>query len=262
MTEAALALENMSLREGSRLLLDRVSFSIPAGSVYALLGRAGTGKSSLVRCALGQQKPSEGRCLLFGEDARRNRRKFRERIALVAAETAAGPLRDRALARALEISPELLVLDDPTRGLDESARKELFEELGRKLAEKRITVLFATSDPAGIETIADRVGILSKGRLVVDEDLESLLRRFRRISYRNEITETRTEYGTELDAFDAVRVRVRGWGVEAVVSNFDDPAFEAFLRQDGVTAASAAPMSLADVFAALAEEPVQPGPSR
>ena len=48
--------------------LEEISFSVPRGSVYALLGRNGAGKSSLVRCLLGQQKPTAGACSLFGED--------------------------------------------------------------------------------------------------------------------------------------------------------------------------------------------------
>jgi len=59
-------------------------------------------------------------------------------------------------------------------------------------------------------------------------EIETLKSRFRRIRYGNRITETRAVYGTELDAFEAVSVKVRGWGVEAIVSNFDDSAFERF----------------------------------
>jgi len=88
----------------------------------------------------------------------------------------------------------------------------LFEEPTDALDHLSRTVPFRHD---GVEGFADRVGILSKGRLAVDEDPASLSRRFRRITYRNEVTETRTDYGTELDAFEAVRVRVRGWGVEA-----------------------------------------------
>ncbi len=168
------------------------------------------------------------------------------------AGTADVSCRIRELRRALESSPELLVLDDPAFGLADDARTELFGELQGIRAGRQIAVLLAAADPAGIEPIADRVGILAKGRLSIDDDLEVLLRRFRRISYRNEITETRTDYGTELDRFDAVRVRVRGWGVEAVVSNFDDSAFEAFRLQDGVTDARSTPMPLAEIFAAVA----------
>ncbi len=257
MTETVLALDSVSIDEGRSRRVDRVSFSIPAGIVYALLGR--TEISTLVRCALGQQKPSEGRVLLFGEDARRNRRRLRKRVAVVTAGMTDSS-RIPELRRALETSPELLVLENPGLGLGEDARKGLFEELRAAFAQRRITVFLAAAEPADIESIANRVGILAKGRLSVDEDLPVLLRRFRRISYRNEITETRTDYGSELDGFDAVRVRARGWGVEAVVSNFDESAFEAFRLQDGVMDAGATPMTLAEIFAAVAGDPASPDP--
>jgi len=156
------------------------------------------------------------------------------------------------LALALGASPDLLVLDDPTLGLDPVARHELFGDLIGELADRGTTVFLTTHDLAGVEGIADRVGILTGGKLAVEGDLEELKSRFRRITYSNEITPSRESYGTELDLFDAARVRVRGWGVEAVVSNFDEARFERFRAQEGVSGAGAEPMSLEEIFLAVA----------
>jgi len=112
------------------------------------------------------------------------------------------------------------------------------------------TVFATVSDPL-LASLADRVGFLKDGRLLLDEEVPILLSRFRRLRYTNELTETRTEYGTELDAFDAVRVRVRGWGVDAVVSNFDEAAFERFRETEGVTNVEALPMTLTEIFEAV-----------
>src|SRR5206468_6224950 len=68
-----IALEALTVRYGRRLALDQVSLDIPEGSVYALLGRNGAGKSSLVRCLLGGQRPSSGRAMLLGRDVWRER---------------------------------------------------------------------------------------------------------------------------------------------------------------------------------------------
>ncbi len=81
--------------------------------------------------------------------------------------------------------------------------------------------------------------------------MESLKARFRRIRYANRLTETRTAFGTELDAFHAERVRVRGWGIEAIVSNFDETAFEHFRAIDGVENAAAEALPLEEIFLAL-----------
>ena len=246
MAAPVLALEDLSIDEGRSRVVDRVSFSIPPGRVFALLGRPGSGKSRIVQCALGLEKPSAGRAILFGEDAAKHGRKLRKRTAL-----AASP---RDAERALDLPVELLVLDGSADGIGEPARGELFERIRRKVSRDQTAVFLAAADPGGLEAVADRVAILARTRLAADAAPESLFRRFRRISYRNEITETRTEYGAELDAFDAVRVRVRGWGVEAVVSNFDGPAFDAFARPDGVADAKAEPLSLPEIFEAVAGE--------
>lgn len=156
-------------------------------------------------------------------------------------------------ALALGHAPDLLVLDDPTLGLDAVARHDLYGELVGELADRGTTVFLTTHDLAGIEGIVDHVGILSGGRLVVDESVEDLKARFRRIAYANEITPRRAEYGRELDIFDAARVRVRGWGVDAVVTNFDEERFDRFRGQEGVRVASSEALSLEEIFLAVAE---------
>jgi ABC-type multidrug transport system ATPase subunit len=158
------------------------------------------------------------------------------------------------LALALGHGPELLVLDDPTLGLDAVARRALFGEIVGELADRGTTVFLTTHDLSGFEGIATRVGILRDGRLALDEELESLKKRFRRIRYANRLTETRTAFGTELDGFDAVRVQVRGWGIDAVVSNFDEATFERFRGIDGVDDATAEALPLEDIFLAVAGE--------
>ena len=158
------------------------------------------------------------------------------------------------LSIALGHAPELLVLDDPTLGLDVVARKALYAELVGELADRGTTVFVTTHDLAGIEGIATHVGILKEGRLMLDEAAEALKSRFRRIRYGNRMTETRAVYGEELDGFDALRVKVRGWGVDAVVSNYEEVSFERFRQIDGVVDAEAAPMSLEEIFLAIAGE--------
>ena len=222
-----IVLEGLTVRYGDRLALDSVSLTVPEGSVYALLGRNGAGKSSLVRCLLGQQRPKAGRVLLFGRDVWDHRAAVLQDVGIVPEEPDApasmtarqlsrfcsrlynswdGPgLEERlrrfgvssgtpfgklskgqkaqvALALALASSPRLLVLDDPTLGLDAVARKDLFEELIGELADRGITVLITTHDLAGAERIADRVGVLRRGRLVLNEEMETLRGRFRTIS--------------------------------------------------------------------------------
>jgi ABC-2 type transport system ATP-binding protein len=203
-------------------LLHDLRLAVPRGMVYALLGRNGAGKSSLVRCLLGQQKPTAGSARLFGRDAWAHRAWAMARVGVVPEEPDAPPEMTAAqilafaarvyarwdaastrarlarfapldvpfarlskgqkgavmLALALGHSPELLVLDDPTLGLDVIARDAVFGEVIGDLADHGTTVFITTHDLAAIERLADRIGILSGGRLALDEDVESLKARW------------------------------------------------------------------------------------
>lgn len=293
----AVRVEGLTVRYGPSTAVDDVSLAVPRGAVYALLGRNGAGKSSLVRCVLGQQKPTAGRALLFGRDVWRERAALMGRLGVVSEEpdvppgmTALALVRfskplyatwdaegflsrlERfgvpkdvpfgklskgqkglvALGLALAPAPELLLLDDPTLGLDAVARKAVFEELIGDLADRGTTVFLTTHDLAGVEGLADRIGILRGGRLVLDEPMESLKGRFRRLRYANERTEARATYGDELDDFHAEAVKVRGWGIEAVVSNFTDEAFVRFAAREGVVDAGESALSLEEIFLSVA----------
>jgi ABC-2 type transport system ATP-binding protein len=202
---SVIRVDSLSVRYGRSVAVDAVSLDVAPGSVYALLGRNGAGKSSLVRCLVGQQKPERGRVALFGEDVWSRREVLMQRVGIVPEDSDVPPempvarvaafsralyprwndeavrarlerfsLRPEArfgnlskgqkkqvmLTMALATSPELLVLDDPTLGLDVVARKSLFDEVISDLADRGTTVLITTHDLAGVEALADRVGIL------------------------------------------------------------------------------------------------------
>ena len=78
------------------------------------------------------------------------------------------------LALALGHSPELLVLDDPTLGLDVVARDAVFREVIGDLADRGTTVFVTSHDLRAIEGLADHVAILHDTRLAVAGSLEEL----------------------------------------------------------------------------------------
>jgi len=284
MSGDAIRIDDLTVRYGRKTAVDGVSLSVAPGAVYALLGRNGAGKSSLVRCMLGEQKPERGTASLLGQDAWTNRTSLMRRAGVVAEEADAPPaMRVDAIARfsaalyprwnraafderlarfsvsgrarfgelskgqkkqvsvalALAHEPELLVLDDPTLGLDVVARKSLFEEVIAELADRGTTVFITTHDLAGVETIADRVAMMANGRIVVDEELESLKSRFRRVRF----AATRP-----VAAGNLATAAVRSWGTgtEMIVTNYDPAS-----RLD---AAEVSPMSLEEIFIAVTGE--------
>ena len=83
-----------------------------------------------------------------------------------------------ALARALLTAPILLLLDEPTTGLDPRSKQEVQEFIREVRAEHDATVLLCTHDLAEAETLADRVGILDNGELLCLEPADDLKRRY------------------------------------------------------------------------------------
>jgi ABC-2 type transport system ATP-binding protein len=83
-----------------------------------------------------------------------------------------------ALARALLTSPTLLLLDEPTTGLDPRSKLEVQSFLTELRATHDTTTLLCTHDMAEAEALADRIGILEQGRLLALEPAADLRRRY------------------------------------------------------------------------------------
>jgi ABC-2 type transport system ATP-binding protein len=86
-----------------------------------------------------------------------------------------------ALLLALAHQPRLLVLDEPTTGLDPVARREVLAELMAVLADERRTILFSSHNTLDVEQISDRIAFIDRGRIIDFADKESLLDRWRRL---------------------------------------------------------------------------------
>ncbi len=289
--ESVLSVEGLSVRYAGRTVLEDVSLDVPRGSVFALLGRNGMGKSSLVRCALGQQKPAAGSARLFGEDVWASRARAMARVGVVPEEPDAPPemtaddlirfcrplyatwddaVAANLLARlevprrtafeklskgqkgavmlalALAPVPDLLVLDDPTLGLDVVARRVLYDEIIGALADRGTTAFVTTHDLAGIEGIVERVGILKDRRLVLAESLETLKERFRRLRCAG------SDGGTFSWApFEVVEVIERDWGRQAVTTNFSEERLAAFEAGAVVADVEVGALDLEEIFLAV-----------
>jgi molybdate transport system ATP-binding protein len=79
-----------------------------------------------------------------------------------------------ALARALVLEPDVLLLDEPTAGLDVTVRRRFREELGRVIRHRASSVVLITHDAADAFDLADRVAVMEGGRIVQEGTPEEL----------------------------------------------------------------------------------------
>jgi ABC-2 type transport system ATP-binding protein len=77
--------------------------------------------------------------------------------------------------------PRLLVLDEPTTGLDPVARHEILSELMEVLSDERRAVLFSSHNTQDVEQISDQITFMDRGRIIDSSDKETFLERWRRI---------------------------------------------------------------------------------
>jgi ABC-2 type transport system ATP-binding protein len=87
-----------------------------------------------------------------------------------------------ALLLALSRGAELLILDEPTEGLDPAAIEEVLQILVRMVAEEEVTIFFSSHQIAEVEQIADHVLIINRGRAVVAGALDDVKENYRRIN--------------------------------------------------------------------------------
>lgn len=86
-----------------------------------------------------------------------------------------------ALLLALARRPRLLVLDEPTTGLDPVARREVLAELIAVLAEEERTIFFSSQNTLDVEQISDQITFIDRGRIIDSANKETFLDRWRRL---------------------------------------------------------------------------------
>ena len=95
-----------------------------------------------------------------------------------------GELAKASLLVALAHRPELLVLDEPSSGLDPVVRRELLEAIVRSVADEGRTVLFSSHLLDEVARVSDRVAMLAHGRLVLSGELYAIMETHRRAVIR------------------------------------------------------------------------------
>jgi ABC-2 type transport system ATP-binding protein len=160
-----------------------------------------------------------------------------------------GERRRVGLACALCASPDLIILDEPTVGLDLENRQTFFSYLKRLVGEKQRTVLFSTHHLDEVEQLASRVVVLHKGRVIREGVVESI----------------RSAYGHKRVRFQASRVGPlpAPWSLEVlrpsifeVVTNEADELVRWLVRQNiDFSSLEIQSVSLEEIFVKIVSSP-------
>jgi len=118
-------------------------------------------------------------------------------------ELSGGMKRRLSIAKALSHEPQLLFLDEPTAGVDVELRKDMWV-LVRRLRNEGVTVILTTHYIEEAEAIADRVGIIDKGQLLLVEEKESLMQRLGQKQLTIELQDPLKDLPSKLSDYDIV----------------------------------------------------------
>ncbi len=139
--------------------------------------------------------------------------------------------------------PKLLLLDEPTTGLDPVARGEVLQAIAEVLRDEDRSVLFSSHNTRDVEQISDSIAFLHRGRLVAVRDKESFLESWRRILCHGEWREAIAALP------EVASARRNGSVIELKAKDFSDRLLEK-LRQLGLTVSAVERMDLEDIFIA------------
>ncbi len=188
-----------------RDVLNGVSFSVKTGEIYAILGGNGSGKTTSLAAASSLLKPYAGEIRVFGKKLKdyKNQSLYRECLTMLPqdvqtvflANTVKEELKDAqygmsllpidftryfdmhpydlsggeqqllALAKVLSTKPKLLLLDEPTKGVDASTKKQLTSIL-KSLKETGMTIVLVTHDTDFAAETADKCAMFFRGQIV------------------------------------------------------------------------------------------------
>src|ERR1700719_863470 len=115
--------------------------------------------------------------------------------------TLSGGMKRRVLiAKALSHEPQILFLDEPTAGVDVELRRDMWEMV-RRLRESGVTIILTTHYIEEAEKMADRIGVISKGELLVVEDKSLLMRKLGKKQLTLQLQNRLAKIPTELSGY-------------------------------------------------------------
>jgi ABC-2 type transport system ATP-binding protein len=139
--------------------------------------------------------------------------------------------------------PRLLLLDEPTTGLDPVARHEILTELMAVVEDERRAILFSSHHTQDVEQISDQITFLDRGRIIDSSDKETFMDRWRRLHLD-------VPSGVTLPPVqDVVETRTSGH-IAIVTTRAYSPAIESIYQRAGAHVREVQRMTLEEIFVA------------
>jgi ABC-2 type transport system ATP-binding protein len=151
-----------------------------------------------------------------------------------------------ALVLALAWRPSILILDEPTVGLDAVARHDLYSELLETVRDEDRTVLISTHALGDVERFADHVGFIKDGRMLLEGGTAELLQRYRMVDCQT------TDPGRLMNQPGLVIARNDGNHLRVLVDRGEQSGD--LIQQCGAQALVSAPVTLEELFITLAKD--------
>ncbi len=148
-----------------------------------------------------------------------------------------------ALLLALARQPRLLILDEPTTGLDPVARREVLGELMSVLTDEGRTIFFSSHNTLEVEQISDRIAFIDRGRLIALDEKEDLLDRWRRVRLM-------VPPGSVLPQLPGIVEIAGSERLPVLTTSQFDSAVVSLCRDRGATIEGVDPMTLEEIFVA------------
>jgi ABC-2 type transport system ATP-binding protein len=222
----AVEIRHLGFSYGKNKILHDLNLTVRSGSFYALLGRNGIGKTTLLKILTGLLEPQIGTAYVLQKETRHFQpadwlsigymsenqqiydwltgeqliaftrplypawdqsfcdyltRQMQLPLRLKVRRYSKGQRMKLLLLLAIAYHPRLLLLDEPFSGLDVLAKEQLIACLLETTQQEQWAVLFTSHDLAEAERLADDIGLMENGQLQINESLQSLQNRFRRI---------------------------------------------------------------------------------
>ncbi|RZJ29181.1 MAG: ABC transporter ATP-binding protein [Brevundimonas sp.] len=173
--------------------------------------------------------------------------------------TLSGGMKRRVMiAKALSHEPDILFLDEPTAGVDVELRKDMWEMV-RKLRDRGVTIILTTHYIEEAEEMADRVGVILKGQLILVEEKTALMKKLGRKTLTLQLQEPLAALPPELADWK-VELKSDGAELEYVFdANADETGVPGLLRRleasgVGFKDLSTRQSSLEDIFVGLVHQ--------